>query len=93
MFNKDKSVEDFVAKTIRPVIEEEQRKEEDLAKPIQTWKERWFHIKEDRKMQKMLDKKKLEFSFEVKIVWDKIPELEDVWETLERGETAIALLL
>ena len=42
MFNKDKSVEDFVAKTIRPVIEEEQRKEEDSAKPIQTWKERWW---------------------------------------------------
>ena len=44
-------------------------------------------------MQKMLDKKKLEFSFEVKTVRDKIPELEDVRETLERGETAIALLL
>lgn len=41
----------------------------------------------------MLDKKKLEFSFEVKTVWDKIPEIEEVWETLEKGETAITLLL
>ena len=41
----------------------------------------------------MLDKKKLEFSFEVKTERDKIPEIEEVWDTLEKGETAIALLL
>jgi hypothetical protein len=34
----------------------------------------------------MLDKKKLEFSFEVKEVRDKIPEIEEVRETLDKGE-------
>lgn len=44
-------------------------------------------------MQRMLDKKKLEFSFEVKSVRDKIPEIEEVKETLAKGETAVELLI
>jgi len=41
----------------------------------------------------MLDKKKLEFSFEVKEVREKIPEIEEVRTTLDKGETAIGLYL
>lgn len=50
-------------------------------------------MKDEKKYKKLIDKKKLELSFEVKEVWDKIPEIEEVKKTIEKGETAISLFL
>lgn len=42
---------------------------------------------------KMVDQKRLDFSFEVKAKREKIPEIEEVKQTIDKGEEAIALYL
>lgn len=44
-------------------------------------------------MMKMVDQKRLDFSFEVKAKREKIPEIEEVKQTIDKGEEAIALYL
>ena len=93
MFTKEAGVTDYVESNIRPKVEKETQIEEELSKPVQSRREKRMKIKQDKKIMKMVDQKRLELSFEVKEVRDKIPEIEEVRATIDKGEEAIALYL
>lgn len=86
MFNKNQSIEDYVAKNIKPEVEKEIKLEEKINQPVKTKKEKINYLKQERKYQKLIDQKKLELSFEVKAVREKIPEIEEVRSQLDKGD-------
>lgn len=90
MFKKNESVEEYVAETIKPEVAKEEAIEARAAKPVKTRQERRVT---ERRHKKMIEKKKMEFSFEVKEKREKIPEIEEVKETIDKGEDAISLYL
>jgi hypothetical protein len=93
MFNKTVSVEEHVEKEVRPLVEQEIEIEKKTLKPILTRQEKRKKERSDKKIMKMVNKKRLDFSFEVKTVREKIPEIEEVRNQIENGEDAIALYL
>lgn len=49
MFNKEKSIEEYIAKTIKPEVEKEIELEELANKPVKTKKEKINLLKQERK--------------------------------------------
>ena len=65
MFSKEQSVEEYVAKECKPLDEEEKKiEEESLPRLFEEKKPGGKKL--GKKLHKMLEKKRLEFSFEVK---------------------------
>ena len=67
--------------------------EEKLAKPIETTKEKKLKKVSNKKVSKMLEKRKLELSFEVKEQREKFPEIEWAKAQLVEGEETIGIYL
>ena len=93
MFSKTESVEEHIGSELRPKIEEEMKFERDTTKPIEQKFEKKLKSRVHKNVQKLLDKKELEFSFHVKEKREKIPEIEEVRKNIDEGEDAIAIYL
>lgn len=94
MFDKNNSVEDYVEKTIKKEVQKIQKEEEKLkssnqAPPSQQKQRKKF----EKKVQKYMQIKQNEFSFEVKKERTKFPEIEEIKESIAKGEEAIQLFL
>jgi tetratricopeptide (TPR) repeat protein len=84
MFDKNNSVEDYVKRTIKDEIAKTKREEESKGYSVVT-------PNQNKRIQKFINKKELEFSFEVKKKKEKFPEIEEIRETIAKGDEAIEL--
>ena len=90
MFDKNNSVEEYVKKTIKEEVAKTRREEEKMNRAIVTPNHK-NKDKFEKKIQKYIKAKELEFSFEVKKEREKFPEIEEIRETITKGEEAIDL--
>jgi len=77
MFNKS-SVSDYVETEIKPKVMKDIEIEENINKPIFTDEERKCKEKVEKKIKKLVNKKKLDLSFEQREHKIQIPEIEQV---------------
>ena len=94
MFDKNNSVEEYVKKTIKEDIkntpvEENKSTLESMISPTQQKVKDKF----EKKIEKFVKSKELEFSFEVKKEREKFKEIEEIRKTIDQGEEAIAIYL
>jgi hypothetical protein len=80
MFDKNNSVEDYVKRTIKDEIAKTKRDEEKKGYSVVT-------PNQNKRIQKFIKTKELEFSFEVKKQKDKFPEIEEIRETSRSEKT------
>lgn len=94
MFDKNKSVEEYVERNIKKEVQKIQKQEEEyqsksnLPVPQNKQKKRF-----EKQIKKYMKIKQNEFSFEVKKKRDKFPELEEIKENINKGEEAVELFL
>lgn len=91
MFDKNNSVEDYVKKTIKEEVAKTTPKEDPASRAIITPNQKKRKEKFEKKIQKYVKSKELEFSFEVKKEREKFPEIEEIKDTISKGEEAIEL--
>ena len=91
MFDKNNSVEEYVKKTIKDEVGKVQKIDTMSALEVLTPNQKKRKEKFEKKIGKFVKSKELEFSFEVRQDKEKIPEIEDIRKTIEKGEQAIQL--
>lgn len=105
MFDKNNSVEEYLEKTIKDDLSDDEAKKvnlkekkrrnklksplENLISPAQKKVEDKF----EKKIKKFMKSKELEFSFEIKKEREKFQDIEEIRDTIDLGEEAIALYL
>lgn len=91
MFDKNNSVEEYVKKTIKDEVAKVRKEENKLSRQVVTPNQKKRNEKYEKKIQKFIKSKELEFSFEVKKQREKLPEIEEIRETIKKGEQAIEM--
>lgn len=91
MFDKNNSVEDYVKHTIKEEVKKTSPEDEKIRSLIKTPNQAKRKEKFEKNVQKYIKSKELEFSFEVKKVRDKVPEIEEIKETISKGEDVVEL--
>jgi hypothetical protein len=94
MFDKNNSVEEYVEKNIKKEVEKVQKQEERaLASAKAPLSQNKQKKRFEKKVQKYMKMKENEFSFEVKKVRLKYPEIEEIKNNISNGEEAIELFM
>jgi vacuolar-type H+-ATPase subunit I/STV1 len=91
MFDKNNSVEEYVKKTIKDEVAKVRKEESKLSRQVVTPNQKKRNEKYEKKIQNFIKSKELEFSFEVKKQREKLPEIEEIRETIKKGEQAIEM--
>lgn len=87
---KTSTMEEFVKRTIKSEMAKSKIEEKKGGREIVTANQK----KKDSfqsKVQRYIKSKEIDFSFEVKTVREKFPEIEEIRETIQQGEEAIEL--
>ena len=91
MFDKNNSVEDYVKHTIKEEVKKTTADDDKIRSLIQTPNLTKRKEKFEKNVKKYVKSKELEFSFEVKKVREKVPEIEEIKETITKGEDVVEL--
>lgn len=91
MFDKNNSVEDYVKHTIKEEVKKTTADDDKIRSLIQTPNLSKRKEKFEKNVKKYVKSKELEFSFEVKKVREKVPEIEEIKETITKGEDVVEL--